>query len=109
MKDINTSPRKVFVPIILYLTTAIIAFVLMVVAFVIWIAKELGSGSLAVLIVGAVFLVLAAIIYLVSARKSIDYIRDRLDTIYDVAYSLRRGYRATVNILNSFLDDVFTR
>ena len=75
MRDVDTSPRKVFTPIILYLTTAIIAFVLMVVALVIWVADMLGSGSYAALAVGAGFLLLAVIIYTVSARKSIDYIR----------------------------------
>lgn len=108
MRDINPSPRKVFAPIILYLTTAIIALVLMVVALVIWVAEILGSGSLSALSIGAVFLLLAAIVYFASARKSIEYIRDRLDTIYDVAYAARRGYRATIDILRSFFSNLFS-
>lgn len=108
MKDVNTPPRRVFTPIILYLTTAIIALVLMVVAFVIWIAEVLGSGSYAALAVGAGFLLVAGLIYLFAARRAIEYIRYRLDTIYDVAYALRHGYRATVNMLSSFFGDMFS-
>lgn len=108
MRDINPPPRKVFTSIILYLTTAVITFVLMVVALVIWIADLLGSGSYAALVVGSFFLLVAIIIYVAHARKSIEYIRDRLDTIYDVAYAARRGYRMTVNIISSLFSDFFS-
>lgn len=104
MNSINPLRNKVFTPIILYLTTAIIAVVLGVVALVIWIAEILNSGLFASLIVGVFFLLLATIIYWWSARRSIEYIRYRLDTIYDVAHSAQRGYQKIINIIRLFIE-----
>lgn len=105
MSNLNPSPRKVFTPIILFITTAIIAFVLLVVALVIWIAEIIKSGSIATLMVGGLFLIVALLIYITAARKSMEYLRDRLDTIYDVAHAAQQGYRATVKIFSSFFSD----
>lgn len=105
MDNLNPSPRKVFTPIILFITTAIIAFVLLVVALVIWVAEIIKSGSIATLIVGGVFLIVSLMIYLTAARKSMDYLRDQLDTIYDVASVAQRGYRATIKFFSSFFSD----
>lgn len=105
MSSLNSSPRKVFTPIILFITTAIIAFVLLVVSLVIWVAEMIKSGSIAALIVGGLFLVVSLLIYMTAARKSMDYLRDRLDTIYDVAYAAQRGYRATIRFFSSFFSD----
>ena len=105
MSSLNSSPRKVFTPIILFITTAIIAFVLLVVSLVIWVAEMIKSGSIAALIVGGLFLVISLLIYMTAARKSLDYLRDRLDTIYDVAYAAQRGYRATIRFFSSFFSD----
>ncbi len=105
MSSLNSSPRKVFTPIILFITTAIIAFVLLVVSLVIWVAEMIKSGSIAALIVGGLFLVVSLLIYMTAARKSMDYLRDRLDTIYNVAYAAQRGYRATIRFFSSFFSD----
>ena len=105
MSSLNSSPRKVFTPIILFITTAIIAFVLLVVSLVIWVAEMINSGSIAAIIVGGLFLVVSLLIYMTAARKSMDYLRDRLDTIYNVAYAAQRGYRATIRFFSSFFSD----
>lgn len=106
MSNLNPPPRKVFSPIIFFIATLFVAFVLLVVALVVWLAEMLKSASIAALLVGGLFLAVALFIYLITARKSIEYLHNRLETIYDVAYAARRGYRATVKIFSSFFSDL---
>lgn len=108
MNNLNPPPGKVLWPIIFFVSTVLIAFVLLVVALVVWIAEVIESGFLAALIVGGLFLALSLLIYLTTARRAIEYLQNRLETIYDVAYAARRGYRATVKIFNSFFSDFFS-
>ena len=105
MNDLNSPPRKVLSPIITFIATAIMALILLVVALVIWVADLIDSGAIAALIVGVFFLILSLLIYATTVRKSIEYLHDRLETIYDVAYAARRGYRATVKIFSSLFSD----
>ena len=107
MNDHSSPPSRLFTPILSFIATAIIAFVLLVVALVVWLAEMLHSASIAALIIGGGFLALALIIYLTRARKAIDYLHNRLETVYDVAYAARRGYMATIKVFNSFFSDFF--
>jgi ABC-type multidrug transport system fused ATPase/permease subunit len=101
MDNFNPQPRKVLMPIIWFVTTIVIALILLVVALVVWVAELVHSGSVAALIVGGVFMLISLIIYLITARKSIEYLHNHLETIYDVAYAARRGYRTTIILLKS--------
>ncbi|MBE6213522.1 MAG: hypothetical protein E7131_02445 [Rikenellaceae bacterium] len=101
MDNFNPQPRKVLMPIVLFVTTIVIALIMLVVALVVWVAELVQSGSIAALIVGGMFMFFSLIIYLITARKSIEYLQNRLETIYDVAYAARRGYRTTVMLLKS--------
>ncbi len=107
MSNLTPPPRKVFSPIIFFIAALFIAFVLLVVALVVWIAELVKSASIAALIVGGLFFVISLLIYLIAARKSIEYLHNRLETIYDVAYAARRGYRTAVKIFSSFFSDLF--
>jgi hypothetical protein len=44
-----------------------------------------------------------------SIKRCIDYIRDRLDTIYDVAYSIRNGYNVALRFFSSFLGEILRK
>lgn len=101
MDNFNPQPRKVLMPIVCFVTTIVIALIMLVVALVVWVAELVQSGSIAALIVGGMFMFISLIIYLITARKSIEYLQNRLETIYDVAYAARRGYRTTVMLLKS--------
>ena len=89
--------------IVFFITAATAAVVLFVTALVMWLAELLDSGALAAVIVGAVFALAAWIIYSVSGRRSIRYINDRMETVYEVAYAVRNWYKLVIRFLRSLL------
>ena len=89
--------------IVFFITAATAAAVLFVTALVMWLAELLDSGALAAVIVGAVFALAAWIIYSVSVRRSIRYINDRMETVYEVAYAVRNWYKLVIRFLRSLL------
>lgn len=89
--------------IVFFITAATAAVVLFVTALVMWLAELLDSGALAAIIVGAVFALAAWIIYSVSVRRSIRYINDRMETVYEVAYAVRNWYKLVIRFLRSLL------
>lgn len=89
--------------IVFFITAATAAVVLFVTALVMWLAEMLDSGALAAVIVGAVFALAAWIIYSVSVRRSIRYINDRMETVYEVAYAVRKWYKLVIRFLRSLL------
>ncbi len=89
--------------IVFFITAATAAVVLFVTALVMWLAEMLDSGALAAVIVGAVFALAAWIIYSVSVRRSIRYINDRMETVYEVAYAVRNWYKLVIRFLRSLL------
>ncbi len=107
MSKLNSPPRKAFSSIILFIATLLLAFVLLVVALVVWLSEIVKSASIATLIVGGAFLVVALLIYLIRARHAMEYLHNRFETIYDVAYVARRGYRATIKFASAFFSDLF--
>ena len=46
---------------------------------------------------------------MLAVRPALDYIRDRLDTIYDVAYAVQNGYKRAFDFLLRFLDQITHR
>lgn len=92
--------------IVIFIITAMAAIVLFVAALVMWLAELLGSGALSAVIVGALFALIAWIVYTVSVRRSIEYINDRMETVYEVAYSVRNGYKTLMKLLRSLLIDL---
>jgi len=89
--------------IVFFIIAAAAAVVLLITALVIWLAELLDSGALAAVIVGAVFALAAWIIYSVSVRRSIQYINDRMETVYEVAYAVRNWYKLVTRFLRSLL------
>lgn len=89
--------------IVFFITAATAAVVLFVTALVMWLAELLDSGALAAVIVGAVFALAAWIIYSVSVRRSIRYINDRMETVYEVAYAVHNWYKLIIRFLRSLL------
>ena len=62
--------------------TAAIAIILFIDAFVMWLASLTGSVAVAALITGGFFAVIAAVVYLLAVRSALNYIRDRIETVY---------------------------
>lgn len=94
-------PRRVLSPIIAYLACGLTALVLFVAALISWLAEYLYSEAWAALVVGLAFALTSLAIYFVSARRSIEHLKEHIETIYDVAFSARAGYRRVVDFISS--------
>ena len=105
MDDNKLSTRTLLAPLIYFAVTTIAAMILIVATVVVWLAELIGSATIATLIVGGFFTFVAWLIYVLSVKRSIDYIRDRLDTIYDVAFAVRNGYKVALRYFGSFVSE----
>jgi hypothetical protein len=85
------------------------AIILLVAALIMWLSELIGSATFSTLIVGGLFTFVAWLIYVLSIKRCIDYIRDRLDTIYDVAFAVRNGYNVALRFFNSFLGEILRK
>ena len=80
--------------------------VLLTPAAVSWLADMIGSTAAAAAIMGGFFALVAFIVYAVGVRQSIEYLRRRIETVYEVAETVRKGYRYASNVVNTFLSDL---
>ena len=102
MKNFRTPPpRRVLSPIIAYLACVVTALVLFVAALISWLAEYLYSEACAALIVGLAFAILSFVISFVSARRSVEHLKEHIETIYDVAFAARAGYRRISTFISS--------
>ena len=92
MKDSQAPTGNIVASLVFFGVTAAIAIILFIDAFVMWLASLTGSVAVAALITGSFFAVLAAVVYLLSVRSAVKYVRDRIDTVYEVASRVKEGY-----------------
>lgn len=109
MEDRRPQSLGIIRPLIFFAASAAIAALMLITALIAWLSQVLGTIVGATLMVGGFFLIVAWLIYLLAVRRSIDYIRDRLDTVYEVAYSLRNYYTVASKFLRSFWDEIKRR
>lgn len=109
MEENKPQPHAVLAPLLYFAMTAVMAIILLVAALVMWLSELIGSAKWATLIVGGGFAFVAWLIYVLAVKRCIDYIRDRLDTVYDVAYSIRNGYKVALRFFSSFLGEVLRK
>ncbi len=76
-----------------FVLTAATAVVLLISTAVVWLAEAIRSLPAAMLILGTLCLVAAAVIYLVGLRDPLRRMQEQLETVYDVARSAREGYQ----------------
>ena len=86
------SGGRFVVALLLFATSAVIAVLLLLTALVVWLSALTGSFIASTLILGALFGILAAVIYLLSVREVVERIRTRAETVYEVARAARSGY-----------------
>ena len=89
MKDSPSPTGNIVTSLIFFGVTAAIAIILFIDAFVMWLT---GSVAVAALITGGFFAVIAAVVYLLAVRSALNYIRDRIETVYEVASRIKEGY-----------------
>ncbi|MBD5068556.1 MAG: hypothetical protein HDT51_04340 [Alistipes sp.] len=78
--------------LLLFCVAAMIAVVLLIAALVVGLSQWLGSFVWSTLLVGGLFLLVAAALWLLAIRGPIRQIKARIDTVYDVARLLKQGY-----------------
>ncbi len=83
---------RFIVSLICFFLAAVMAILLLVTATTIWLSVHIGSFTLSALIVGVFFVILTILIYMLSIRQSVEEIRGRVETIYDVAQLAKHGY-----------------
>ena len=71
---------------------AFMAILLLLTAFVVWLAERTGSLIMAAALVGAFFAVLSTAIYLLVLKDAIRLLGSRMDTVYEVARTAQAGY-----------------
>lgn len=92
MKDSPSPTGNIVTSLIFFGVTAAIAIILFIDAFVMWLASLTGSVAVAALISGGFFAVIAAVVYLLAVRSALNYIRNRIETVYEVASRIKEGY-----------------
>lgn len=109
MEERRTQSRGHLAPLIYFAATATTAAILFVTALVAWLAETIGSVRWATLTVGGFFLFVAWLIYVLAVRHAINYFRDRLDTIYDVAHAVQNGYKVAFDVVQRLLEHIMHR
>ena len=106
MDELKTESRRIAASILFFAVTTTAAIVLFITAAVSWLADMIGSTAAAAAIMGGFFALVAFIVYAVGVRQAIEYLRRRIETVYEVAETVRKGYRYASNVVNTFLSDL---
>jgi hypothetical protein len=109
MDDNKLTPGPVLTPLLCFVLTSIMAIILLVAALIMWLSELIGSATFSTLIIGGLFTFVAWLIYVLSIKRCIEYVRNRLDTVYDVAYSIRNGYNVALRFFSSFLGEILRK
>lgn len=86
------SAGRFVVEFLLFGTMIGIAILLLLTALVVWLSEITGSFIIATLILAGFFALLATAFYLLSIRETVEQLRARAETVYEVARIARSGY-----------------
>lgn len=90
-------PVHVIPALVSFVFASAAAIVLFIAAGVVCLAEALDSALWAMLIVGAFMLLLSGVIYFVFVRSAMARVRERIETVYDVARSTREAYEWVID------------
>ena len=79
--------------LMLFLCATLVGSILLSFAIVIWLSQALGSLPAAMLLIGVVWIVAAAVVYALKLYATVVSIRRQLATIYDVSAMFDALYR----------------
>lgn len=88
---------------IAFIVTALIAAILIVSAFVLFLGEIIGSHLLAMVIVGGGCAIAAWVIYTSSLRPIIQKLEEQITTIYEVAHAARQTYEWALKYIISYI------
>ena len=89
----SSSGRHFAGALILFALASLLSLLLLVVALLLWLSGLMGSMIGALLLVGSLFLMLAWALYYFSLASAFRQIGLRLETVYEVACRVERGYQ----------------
>lgn len=92
MASPDKKSRAVVLPLILFLLTILPAIGLLIAALTIWLSYLFNSAIWACVVVGAGFLLIAIIVYLVSLRGAVKRVQERMETIYETSRAVQSGF-----------------
>ncbi len=85
MESSKNGAHTVLVSLILFAMTMLPAIALLIVAFTIWLSRVMDSAIWACVIVGAMFLLIATIIYFVWLQRSVKRVQEQIETVYETS------------------------
>ena len=89
--------------LILFMCAIIVGGFALTMALALWLGELICSATLAWVIVGAILVAIAIVIYFVSLHKTIKRINRRLDTVYEVSATVEMLYRQIVMLIRRFI------
>lgn len=89
--------------LILFMCAIIVGVFALTMALALWLGELICSATLAWVVVGAILVAIAIVIYFVSLHKTIKRINRRLDTVYEVSATVEMLYRQVVMLIRRFI------
>ena len=108
MSEQNRESAGILSSIIFFVIAISSAVILLMASAVIWIGELIGSGALACIIVAAVLLLIAWMIYFLAARQSIEKLTQHLDLVYNIASAARNAYHSALKLVNSVFGEILS-
>ena len=78
-------------PLILFVLTILPAIGLLIAAMTMWLSMLLDSAIWACVVVGASFLLIATVLYLISLRGAVKRMQERMETVYETSRIVQSG------------------
>ena len=89
--------------LLIFILAALLGALLLSAALVVWLTEVVMPLPWALLVVGAVWSVVAVVVYSCSLRAAFARLRSRLDVIYKVSAAFDMVYRRVMVIVAKFL------
>lgn len=90
-------------PLLLFIISAIMALLLLSSALVIVLGEVVGSLSLSLVIVGAIYVIIATTLYFTAIHSTLRQWQRRMDTVYDVSLTVELIYRQVAGYIKKIL------
>ena len=89
--------------LILFMCAISVGAFALAMALALWLGELIYSATLAWIIVGAIYVAVAIIIYFATLHKTIRRINRRLDTVYEVSATVEALYRQVVMLIRKVI------
>lgn len=94
------------VVIVVFILAALLGAMLLSAAIVVWLGNEMMPMHMALLLVGAIYVVTATLVYHCSLKRMIERWRGRLDVVYKVSAMFDALYLKVMAIIRKLVGDI---